>query len=584
MLNRRSADPEEKPAEFAVLNAVVNAAALHLERWREEASGQTEPVLMQVDGPGRTAFLDLLEVKLDPACAPNAAAQDPEAPGGDVKARWRFRRDRRSHAYQLHGWTAIRFDAWQHQRVAPPWWWLMSALDTQLRARLRRIGFWPFVRQRCDDYGRRVFHILKDLFWVLPGVALALLAWNQWQLDMLEPLKWLITGAGGIAATLALITALSNALRRHLLAESPRGTTALLRSTDPMEDLLRRYAFLLRSARGPVIVLVDNLDRCHAAYVVEMLEGIQTLLRHPRTARRWTLRTRSEEPCPPIAFVVAADRDWLCDSYLQVYKEFGTSAQQPGRPFGLVFVDKIFDVSLRIPTVPPPLPGSARASAASNGSGRSADYDEPFNDCSTELEVRRALRRAELALDRQARDTNGVPRPVPALRIAAVDRLVMIELGAGANGVPRPRRQCLQTACVLDGLLAELAPGPVVQRQIDSAYCVARTTQLLASHEVDDDDDAIARLALWAILELRWPLLAAHLKSHADEISDFQNGRTPRDEELAAVLDDRVAHDLVMGVGDVRLCEADVERFTQPMKQPRRAREADEIGVVSAVS
>ena len=582
MLNRRSADPHEKPAEFAVLNAVVNSVALHLERWREESSGQTEPVLIQVDGPGRTAFLDLLELRLDPACAPAGGVLNAGAPpAAHAEAPERARPGAARREDRLRGWTAIRFDAWQHQRVAPPWWWLMSALDTQLRARLRRIGFRHFARQRCDDYGRRVFHIVKDLFWVLPGVALVLLAWKRWEHEMLEPLNWLLTAAGGIAATLALLAALSNALRRHLLAESPRGTTALLRSTDPMEDLLRRYAFLLRSARGPVIVLVDNLDRCHAEYVVEMLEGIQTLLRHPRTARRWTLRTHSKQPCPPVAFVVAAERDWLCDSYLQVYRDFEMAAQQPGRPFGLVFVDKIFDVSLRIPTVPPPLPEDPVAPQASSGSGRSPDHEEPFESCATELEVRKALRRAELASDPQARATNGVPRPVPALRIAAVDRLVQIELGPA--GAKRPRRQCVHTARVLDRLLAELAPGPVVQRQIDSAYCVSRTTQLLASHEVDDDDDAIARLALWAVLELRWPLLAAHLKRHPDEISDWQSGRTPPDADLAAVLDDRVAHDLILGVGDVRLCQADIERFTQPVKQPRRAREADEIGAVPAI-
>lgn len=221
------------------------------------------------------------------------------------------------------------------------------------------------------------------------------------------------------------------------------------------------------------------------------------------------------------------------------------------------------------------------ASRAANGAGRSPDHEEPLARCSTELEVRRALRRAELAMDPLARATNGVPRPLPALRIAAVNQLVQIELGPAAE--KRPRRQCLQTARVLDELLAELAPGPVVQRQIDSAYCVSRTTQLLASHEVDDDADAIARLALWVILELRWPLLAAHLKSHPNQISELQNGHPSPDEDLAAVLDDRVAHDLIMGVGGVRLCQADVERFTQPMKQRRKTRDADEVGAVPAM-
>jgi hypothetical protein len=113
-----------------------------------------------------------------------------------------------------------------------------------------------------------------------------------------------------------------------------------------MADLLRRYAFLVRSARSPIIVLIDNLDRCRAEYVVEMLEGIQTILRHPQARKPMSLQ---RQPCPLIAFVVAADRGWLCDSYLHAYKDFEHSAHEPGRPFGLMFVDKIFDLTLHIP-------------------------------------------------------------------------------------------------------------------------------------------------------------------------------------------------------------------------------------------
>src|SRR5205823_6500814 len=55
---------------------------------------------------------------------------------------------------------------------------------------------------------------------------------------------------------------------------------------------------------------------------------------------------------PMVLYVVAADRGWLCDSYLTVYDEFKDSMQEPGRPFGQKFLDKVFDFSLRIPTVP----------------------------------------------------------------------------------------------------------------------------------------------------------------------------------------------------------------------------------------
>ena len=88
----------------------------------------------------------------------------------------------------------------------------------------------------------------------------------------------------------------------------------------------------------PIIVLIDNLDRCRADYVVEMLEGIQTLLRNPRVSKRWSLRRGpGAQQCPFIAFVVAADRGWLCDSYLHVYEEFEATTREPGRPFGSSF-------------------------------------------------------------------------------------------------------------------------------------------------------------------------------------------------------------------------------------------------------
>jgi hypothetical protein len=78
-------------------------------------SQSADPILIQVDGPGRTQFLKKLGEKLDPPRGVGGAhlsGREAEPP-----------------------WTAISFDAWRYQRVAPPWWWLMSELDKQLRAR-----------------------------------------------------------------------------------------------------------------------------------------------------------------------------------------------------------------------------------------------------------------------------------------------------------------------------------------------------------------------------------------------------------------------------------------------------------------
>ena len=547
MWSRPSFGPSERPAENAVLEAVSNVVVKHL-RTAESASGggDTPPLLIQVDGPGRTQLLTKLEHKLDPVAPGRGAAESASPPANGKPAR--------------PPWTAVSFDAWKYQRLAPPWWWLMNALDKQIRARSRRLGRWQWLRQRSQDVGWRLVHLGMDLRWVLPGALFVLLGWLLWEETMVPALGWLVGAAGGIAALVALLASIGNALRRHLLAESPRGTNALLRSSDPMGDLLRRYSFLVRSAGTPIIVLIDNLDRCRAEYVVEMLEGIQTLLRNPRVSKRWSLRRGSRaEECPFIAFVVAADRGWLCDSYLHVYKEFEATTREPGRPFGLVFLDKIFDVALRIPTVP----ATTGASVSSRGDER-ADPD-PFLDCTDELQVRARLRAAEHARAPQGNGSGEVPPPVPALRRQAVMQLAEIELNPPDSG---QRSQSRDTARQLDQLLAELDPGPAVQRQLAAAYCVKRSTQLLAGHAVDADEHAIYRLALWTILDLKWPLLASHLRRRPQDLEHLGKETTPTgiEADLELVLAEPVARRLADGFGDVQLAAKDIVKFTAPLR------------------
>jgi hypothetical protein len=466
----RRFDPDEHSAENAVLEAVTNVIVRHLRTDASETAHQSaDPILIQVDGPGRTQFLKKLGEKLDPPRFASDGSKEADEPAAvdqldDTQAQQAdelhdkidFVRSVDAGAHLPEGeakpsWTAISFDAWRYQRVAPPWWWLMSELDKQLKARRWQTDKRAWARQRSEDILERLLRLAKDLLWVVPGAVIFLIGLYLHHEAMFKVLNWLVTAGGGIAAILALLSSIRNALRRHLLAQSPRGATALLRNTDPMADLLRRYAFLVRSARSPIIVLIDNLDRCRAEYVVEMLEGIQTILRHPQARKPMS---RQSQPCPLIAFVVAADRRWLCDSYLHAYKDFEHSAHEPGRPFGLMFVDKVFDITLRIPTVP-----AAAAQRTSEGRN-STPSKNPFRGLTSEPRVRAALREEERALQPEGEHQSRIPAPVPQLRIYAVEQLAEIELA----GKPRQRRQCRDTARHLDELLAALDPGTAVQR------------------------------------------------------------------------------------------------------------------------
>ncbi len=469
--------------ETAALDAIASVVIMRLERERRASTSGATPLLIQVDGPGSRDLVEQVAYYLQlPVAGTDRNASDSDSVPGPHDV------DRPEQA-----WTVIRFDAWQYQRVAPPWWWLISALDGQLHRQFRECGAALLARKRLRDYSWRIGQFLRDLVPVMPLVLAALMLWFvSGQLAVGEFLKWAAGLIGGLATIAAFLWSGTNAVRRLLLG-SPASEKATTRTRDPMADLQQRYSFLIRSSDWPLVMVIDNLDRCRADYVVELLEGLQTLLKNPDTERD---RTRL------VAVLVPAERDWLCDSYLQVYNEFQHAMRQPGRPFGLGFVDRVFGLSLHLP---PPAPTDQRAAAPQ------AALDE-LGRAWSELEIRRLVAGAERRY--------GGGRPISELRLAAVRRLGKLELAS--SGEHR-----LDTESGLQELVNAMAPGPSVTNQLHAAYCVERTTQLLGGRAIDDDQDAIRRLGLWTILSLRWPLLAQELARRPEHVELLQEHAAP---------------------------------------------------------
>src|SRR4051794_34790438 len=163
---------EPTPAENTVLDEMAHIFDQHVEHWRQRRQdGDTtagSPLLLQIDGPGRSLFLDKVAAGLD-----------------DDKAKGH--------------WTGIRFDAWQFQRVAPPWWWLIKAIDDQLQERLESTADRRALhRWRRKDYEWRAELFRGDLVRGAPVLLVALvLAIVAWRLSgasgPVEILQWLGT-------------------------------------------------------------------------------------------------------------------------------------------------------------------------------------------------------------------------------------------------------------------------------------------------------------------------------------------------------------------------------------------------------
>jgi hypothetical protein len=478
------------------------ARYLRRERWNEPLPtggwlGRRRAFLVHVDGPWGSGKSSLL----------NFVARDLRGPRLPAEERW----------------VVVSFDAWAHQRIVPPWWWLMTALH---RAGIQEL--WQIDRRRAITLWLvEVWWRLRDgwaSYLVLPLAAVA--GFFLWRRGFFgEDLTSAGDAARSLGAIVAFVAAVwggIRALNRWLVSGSAGAAAALLQRTrDPMHLVRRRFAHLVHWIRQPVAILIDDLDRCQAKYVVELLEGIQTLF--------------VDEP---VVYIVAADGSWLRDCYMQVYADFQANASEPGRPLGSLFLEKTFQESVRVPRIPKTIREqywqrllSERRDGAHLATEQREAAEELFEQYGTPGEILDALRRAE---DERRIDTQELRRAAALqLETRAVEE---------------------STRHTLDDFSQLLEDNPRAMKKLVNAYGIQRHMQVLEGRNLSGDERQLRQLALWTILSLRWPLLAEYLAEHPDEIAAVgsRRRRTLRDDltpELERLFRDDAVCRVVAGRG-----------------------------------
>jgi hypothetical protein len=403
---------------------------------------------------------------------------------------------------ELRPWAIVRFNAWRHQRIAPPWWWLMAAVYQQAARDMpfhRRIAF------RLKDWRRRVWSAWPAYAVFAGGAfACASLLWLGWGSGLFQHTadrSWLEV-AGGVATSLAAVATLAitawGGLRgasRWVMMASARGAdAALARSHDPFGALRTRYRELVESLDRPLVVFIDDLDRCDADYVVKLLEGVQTLFADAA-----------------VTYVVAGDRRWICDSYDQVYSGFAPHMGRPGRPLGYHFLEKTFQLSAGVPE----LSESLRRRYWRSVLG----LDESLDEETLAAERERAEREAASAGDEEEL-LAGLRKvaDAPAARVQAVSEAVASRLED--EDVRRRTEHRLRD---YDHLLER---NPRAIKRLANAYGFERQLQLLEGNA----GPSVGHLALWTILTLRWPRLGEYLAANPRAVTAIrENKPAPND-------------------------------------------------------
>jgi hypothetical protein len=320
-------------------------------------------------------------------------------------------------------------------------------------------------------------------------------------------------------AVLAILAAGAGlvALSRSLVFGSARAAQAYvdLRS-DPLDPIISFFNKLVKTIGRPVVVFVDDLDRCQSKYVVEFLEGIQTLFR-----------------TTPITYVVAADRKWICSSFEKEYEVFGKTVGEAARPVGYLFLDKILQVSASVPCLAPEVKRDFWKALLRAGAQNESESQDVTKAAEIEALNQVKARNADTqdALEKMIEEATKSRDPLKEQAMRA----------AAAKHITSPKAQH-QTEHRLQRFASLLEPNPRAMKRLVNAYGLHQATHFLESRKVSQE-----ALVLWTIMELRWPLLSDFLAAHPEHCAGLRAGTVEdgipddlkalyRDDEVKAVL------------------------------------------------
>ncbi|HET6941389.1 MAG TPA: P-loop NTPase fold protein [Sphingomicrobium sp.] len=382
----------------------------------------------------------------------------------------------------------VWFNAWAHNNRRPPWWPFLCAIYSSLRQdekhplskEVRRRLFRRWWRWRLTADVLPYLMILAVF-----ALILAILGTNKSSFD---------TGLKIVGAILTAAAAIF-AYSRTLMFGSQRAAQAYADlKTDALAPVVKLFGDIVDAVEEPLVIIIDDLDRCDADYVVDLLEGIQNLFKRK-----------------PVTYVAAADRKWIVASFEKRYADFSSRISEPGRPLGYLFLEKMFQISAPMPRLTPEVQGKFLDLMTVGGSEAAEAISE---------DVRKAARETLGGLHTEA-ELQAAIEQVPnedAARKQAFREQAAIQ-------ITTPSAQA-RTESRLRRLLPMIEPNPRAMKRLINEVAIAQSRGFLESRFIP----AEAR-ARWVMLSLRWPQLADLFAEHPASVLPWRplaEGEEPR--------------------------------------------------------
>lgn len=241
-------------------------------------------------------------------------------------------------------WVSISFNAWQHQHIEPPWW---DFYETVRKATLKGM-----------PWHRKAWHHVLEFLWrfftpqlqqeilILIGILFVIVTfysifyYHGINFDI-SPGKSggefvLLVSAFGVTVTsiIAGISAFRRNLRSVVAAVSQSADETHLGSADPLNRFRRHLQAHLDRLGKPMVIVIDDLDRCDQKYVFELTRGLITIFHSPQ-----------------VFFILLGDKSWIEGAFVEAHPAMAKIDKDPDRSFGARFAEKLIQLSFILPAL-----------------------------------------------------------------------------------------------------------------------------------------------------------------------------------------------------------------------------------------
>lgn len=273
-------------------------------------------------------------------------------------------------------WIVVNYNAWQNQHITPPWWTLIDQIYRQTKTHK---AFKFFGKLRRSENLRRLklytgWQLIIAIILTLIFTTILITKGNS-IVDYITHLPFFEgdnevkeTGSAigafsklflTLASVVTIIFTFSKLVSSSFFLNSSDDANSFIkRSADPMSRIKvhfgklvdnintlekqRKLRLLWSTVQIPtskikkrqLAIFIDDIDRCNRDFIIELLEGIQTLFKDKK-----------------VLYIVAGDKNWITTSFANAYSEFNNQQSSKQHNLGELFLEKAFQLSLRMPNI-----------------------------------------------------------------------------------------------------------------------------------------------------------------------------------------------------------------------------------------